>query len=54
MIENLKAMGSYIKYSLAVRILVASIEVPKMLPVTAPTKTLLDEHINWESDFTFF
>ena len=48
LLEQLFSMGSGVADSLAISILVASIEVPLLQPVTAAIKTLAESNINWE------
>lgn len=49
LIEKLRAMGTVFDDSLAIGILVASIDLPEMAPATAAIKTLADKDVNWES-----
>ena len=47
-IEQLRSMGTNFDDSLAIGILVASIEVPELGPATAAIKTLADKDVKWE------
>lgn len=48
LVEQLNNMGSQLPEDLTVGILVASIEVTALMPVTASIKTLSDENLKWE------
>ena len=48
LLEQLSSMGTSVADSLAIGILVASVEVPQLQPVTAAIKTLAENNINWE------
>ena len=48
LIEQLRSMKTTLDDSLAIGILVASIDVPSLLPITAAIKTLAESDINWE------
>lgn len=48
LLEQLKSRGMTIDDSLAIGILVASIDVPELMPVTASIKTLAEADVKWE------
>lgn len=48
LIEQLKSMGMTLDESLSIGILVASIEVQELMPVTASIKTLSESDVKWE------
>lgn len=48
LLEQLRSMNTPLPDSLAIGILVASIEVSELTPVTAAIKTLADKDLNWE------
>lgn len=47
-IKQLRAMGTLFEESLAIRIIVASINVPVLSPATVASKTLADKDFNWK------
>lgn len=48
LIEQLRSMGSTFDYSLAIAMLLSSIEVSELFAVTASINTLSDKNINRE------
>lgn len=49
LLEQLQSMGTMLDNTLSVGILVASIQVAELAPVTAATKTLAESDLKWES-----
>lgn len=49
LVEQLKSMDIVIQDVMSVGILLASIEVPELFPVTAAIKTLAEEDVSWTS-----
>ena len=49
LVEQLRSMGTTMDDTLAIGILVSSIEVTELLAVTASIKTLAESDINWEA-----
>lgn len=48
LMERLQTMGTSMEYSLAIGILVATIEVTQLLPVTSAIKTLAENNTSWK------